>query len=189
MERKSYVYIYLDHTVEGPFVYGEGQYTFDYLPMYVGKGKNGRSHTHLNSAKMIMNKGTHKNNTLVDRIAIIEETTGFPPKIIKVWEKITDEEALYEERKLIRAIGTREAGGPLYNKISYDMYNWKPLDGYASGTIFLLNHPYVKHCPIGCLGGKDFEKTCGKLGLDKDTMNSVARKQLSEYRGWTVEIM
>ena len=41
MEKKYYVYIYIDPRKPGKFKYGE--YEFDYEPFYIGKGSFGKS--------------------------------------------------------------------------------------------------------------------------------------------------
>ena len=63
MEKKYYIYIYLDNTRPGEYVYDDLK--FDYEPFYIGKGTNNRIITSLydkqtfksNKIESIKNKG------------------------------------------------------------------------------------------------------------------------------------
>lgn len=95
-----YVYIYLDPTKPGLYVYGE--YSFEYEPFYVGKGLDRRAYDHL--------KGS-KNEDFFARIQEIQT-----PQIIFYEKGLKESPAHALERKLVKAIGRLNKGtGPLYN--------------------------------------------------------------------------
>ena len=100
-----YIYIYLDPRKIGNFVFED--ITFDYEPIYVGKGIKDRVKRHLYLCKK---SKTYFHNKLK---LILNE--GFEPiyKIIKT--SLTEEQALTEEIKLIKLIGREENGGTLTN--------------------------------------------------------------------------
>ena len=97
-----YVYIYLD-----PRKYQYGEYSFDYEPFYVGKGKDERCYVHLN----IYGKNHYKNNKIKK---ILFEGHDLKKYIIKVDENLSEQEAFELEIKLISLIG-RKNDGPLTN--------------------------------------------------------------------------
>lgn len=185
----SYVYVYLDHTIPGPFEYDDGKYKFDYLPIYVGEGQNCRSQDHLKESRRLVKKGAHLTKTLLQRIKNIEETTGFPPKVIKIWENITKDEALHEERLLIKAVKTQRDGGPLYNKMCSDILYWKPPIKNLEGKMYMLFHPYVSSSPIACSHYGELKRFCKQANLDIKKMLALTQKKISNYDGWTVDII
>jgi len=103
MDKVFYTYIYLD--TRKPGVYNYGNYSFDYEPMYVGKGKNNRWRDHWNYYK----------NWLGYKIKHIRES-GLEPKIIFQGENLDEKSAFNLEIELIITIGRRDLGtGPLVN--------------------------------------------------------------------------
>ena len=104
-EKRYYTYIYLDPTKNGEYNYGE--ISFNYEPIYVGKGTGGRSKEHLNLTK-------ETNEFLKDRIIDLKNR-GVEPLIIINHASLSEYDALAEEEYLINRIGTRESGGPLLN--------------------------------------------------------------------------
>lgn len=128
-----YVYVYLDTRKPGEYIYGD--YSFEYEPIYVGKGKGSRSIRHL--------KGDNHNIIKINKInKIIRE--GFEPKIIKVVEDVTNEEALNKEIELIKLIGRYcKEEGPLTNVKpgGEDSIGYKHTNDY----IEQLHKPVVKY--------------------------------------------
>src|SRR5574343_911348 len=130
-----YVYIFLDQTKEGTYNFGDG-FLFNYEPVYVGKGKNNRFRNHL--------KGTTNNKELLERFTKIKELAGCDPVIVKAWHGLDEEEALYQERRAIKTIGTiysTKNKGPLLNKtysnvLEIDFPN-------INARTYILEHPYI----------------------------------------------
>jgi len=102
-----YTYLLLDPRVKGYYTYGE--YSFEYEPFYVGKGKGDRCKRHLTE------KRTNKCN--IEKILKIKEIKkkDLIPIIIKIKENITNNEALDLEIDMISKIGRQINGGPLVN--------------------------------------------------------------------------
>jgi len=99
-ENIFYVYVYLDPRKPGNYVYGE--YEFGYEPFYVGKGCNGRAHSHL---KRCYNK---------DFSNKIKEIGT--PLIIFHTEHLNEYDAFVLEGKINRAVGRQNNNtGPLCN--------------------------------------------------------------------------
>jgi hypothetical protein len=187
-ENVSYVYAYLDHTVPGPFEFENGRYKFDWIPIYIGKGKNDRSEHHQKQANRLISKHKHFEITFLQRIKTIEKITGFPPKIIKIWENITEDEAFYEERKLILAIGTQRNGGPLFNKMCSNIYSWKPPIKSLENKIYILNHPFVSS-PVCCNNYSELKRFCKQTKIDIKKMLNVITNKIPDYNGWKVDVI
>ena len=97
-----YVYCYLDPRHKGNYAYGE--YQFEYVPIYAGKGKGQRVSSHLWESALTRDGNKKKVNKLRKIIQ-----AGLKPIIIKLHEGLTESEALILERKVIAAIGTEMA--------------------------------------------------------------------------------
>jgi hypothetical protein len=112
IEHPYYVYVYLNPLIAGPFIYGE--HTFNYMPIYVGKGYGERDTSHLSYAK---------NTTLSEVLAVIEKE-NLRPIVIRIADKLTSHQAYMTESKLIYEIGRVDLQkGPLLNKSSGIHYN------------------------------------------------------------------
>lgn len=100
-----YVYAILDPRYPG--VYKYENHIFDYLPYYIGKGKDDR---YLRSAKDPKQDKKFKiYNDIIDQ--------GSEPKTILVFENLTEIEAFKQESVLVQLIGRKdENSGPLINK-------------------------------------------------------------------------
>lgn len=108
-EKKYYVYVYLDTRKEGNFIYGD--YSFNYEPFYVGKGKNDRYKEHLRECRL--NKDTTHKSNLIKKII----RNGGYPEVILIENSLTETEALELEVLLIKVIGRFDLKiGPLTNK-------------------------------------------------------------------------
>ncbi|MHA2023540.1 MAG: LEM-3-like GIY-YIG domain-containing protein, partial [Candidatus Thorarchaeota archaeon] len=80
-ENRFYVYVYLDTRKPGKFVYGE--WKFNYLPFYVGKGTGRRVRCHLIEANKT-NNVTGLNRYKLRLIRKIREVTGADPEYLIV---------------------------------------------------------------------------------------------------------
>ena len=97
MENKNfYVYVYLDPRKRGDYTYDE--YTFEYEPIYIGKGTRNRINHHL----VRVNHG--KTSLFYNKLRKIIND-GFEPIRFKVLDGLTEEESLIYEKKIILLIG------------------------------------------------------------------------------------
>jgi hypothetical protein len=104
-----YVYVYLDPRSPGEYEYSE--YTFEYEPFYVGKGRGWRFRNHLLKVK----RGKYPN---LPKFHIIKQIldSGNDPIIIKYKENMSEEESFLLEEDLINKIGRKDLKkGPLRN--------------------------------------------------------------------------
>lgn len=102
-----YVYIYLNQLKPGKWEYN-GR-IFNYKPFYVGKGKNKRDKSHLSPCNL--KKTTIKNNT----IKKILKTTGEAPIHLRLYENLSNDEAIKIEGDIISFFGRVNNGGILTN--------------------------------------------------------------------------
>lgn len=103
-----YVYIYFDPEKPGNYVYGN--YTFNYEPIYVGKGINCRYKVHMAEAR----RAKHKNRFHARLINM--DNRGVSPIITKYAIALTEDAALQLEEDLIEKIGNvYNNSGPLLN--------------------------------------------------------------------------
>lgn len=110
MEKKYYVYIYLNPLKPGKYIYNE--FEFDYEPFYVGKGTKCRYLKHLTE--------TEETTENVVKFRLINKifSRGKKPIIIKLLENLDNEIAYEIESKLIKLIGRRKNNsGPLTNLV------------------------------------------------------------------------
>jgi len=111
MKNIFYTYIYLDPRKKGPFTYGE--YTFEYEPFYVGKGRYNQHLSHLEEVKYQFKKG---NQLKLNKIRKIWIDIGLKPIIIKYNINMTEKMAFQLEKDLIQKIGRIDLEiGPLTN--------------------------------------------------------------------------
>lgn len=103
-----YVYVYLDPRKIGRYQYDN--FLFTYEPFYVGKGKEERYLTHLQSTHL--NKKSYKSNKIKKIIA-----EGYTmKKYIQKFDCATEEQAFELEKRLISLIGRYDLRkGPLTN--------------------------------------------------------------------------
>lgn len=105
-----YVYALLDPRKKGSFQYGN--YTFEYEPFYIGKGKGNRCKNHLGQIR-----GSDKEKTFkANKMRKIFEDVGLEPIIIKIFENLSEDLAFEKEKSLIALIGRCDRKkGPLTN--------------------------------------------------------------------------
>lgn len=128
--------MYLDPRKTGDHVYGE--YSFECVPFYVGKGSNSRAYHHLYGAN---------DENFDARIKEIVNETGNPPLIIFHAMNLIETNALSEERKLTKAIGRiNKNTGPLYNLV----------DGGGSGMTGFCHSDYTKNKIRNSLKGRKY---------------------------------
>ena len=107
-ENRFYVYVYIDTRKSGNYNYDE--FSFDYEPFYIGKGKDNRQTIHLKPSKL--KKNSPKNNKIKKIIKEIKEQ----PKIIILRDNLSEHNAFDLEKKLITLIGRHDLKkGPLTN--------------------------------------------------------------------------
>lgn len=100
------VYAYLDPRKPGNYKYGD--YVFEFLPIYIGKGNiyQNRKYKHLTKSC---------NRHLLNFLKLLNKTTT-DPVIYVIYTNITDAQALKIEIELIKLIGRKDINtGPLYN--------------------------------------------------------------------------
>lgn len=104
-----YVYIYLDPRKPGNYLYGN--FSFEFEPFYIGKGRMHRYRIHLLKVK----RGNYKNLPKYNIIKKILDD-GFEPIIIKYAENLIENNSFEIEKNMIESIGRKDLGkGPLRN--------------------------------------------------------------------------
>lgn len=145
-----YVYVYLDPRKPGCYNYGD--YTFEYEPFYVGKGKDNRMFVHLNETEL-----NTCNIYKFRKIQKIKRELNQEPIIIKVVENLENKISCEKEIELIRLIGRCDLKtGPLVNQTAggdgiMDMSEEtrkKISDKAKINNRGIGNPRYGKHCSI-----------------------------------------
>ena len=95
VDNSYYVYFLLDTRNKKKFVYKD--FSFDYQPFYVGKGKDYRYADHFQHATLIK-----ENNRKSTKVKSIINKTGENPKVEFLYKNLTNEEALDIERNIIK---------------------------------------------------------------------------------------
>jgi len=104
--KEYYVYVYCDGSKVGKYVYGS--YCFEYEPIYIGKGTCSRIYAHLRPS--LLYNGSYFHNTLK---RLVENNCYI---CYKLFENLSNEEAIKYEIDLISLIGKRiEGKGSLCN--------------------------------------------------------------------------
>ena len=153
--KKFYTYIYLDPRKPGNYVYGD--YSFEYEPIYVGKGNADRYKRHLNQIYDPRNECIFFYRKIRK---ILEE--NLDPIILKVEENLTEQKAFNLEIWLIWAIGRIDKGiGTLTNLT----------DGGHGGTGWIRTKEWKEKCSIWMKGRPSAMK--GKI------MSDISRQKMS----------
>lgn len=109
LKTEYYVYVYMDTTKPGPYVFDD--LSLEYEPFYIGKGKGSRYKQHI-----IDSKNRKLNNKKLYHIhnKILKLDNNI--KILKIKENILESDAFIYEKKFIALIGRHDRGlGPLCN--------------------------------------------------------------------------
>jgi len=178
MCKEFYVYLYLDPRKMGEYRYGDGVYSFEYEPFYVGKGKDGRKTDHLNEAKRNYTEGNQLKLNVIRKIW----KEGLEPIIIVYKDNLTEDEAIHQfEIPMIAAIGRRDKGlGPLTNLTD----GGEGVSGYIMTEEDKLNQSINLKKYY-----KDPENRKKASEISKEVQNRPELKQKSRERGkkWTAE--
>jgi len=104
--KKYYIYVYLDSSKSGKFIYDDLE--FDFEPFYVGKGSGKR---YLNSKYL---KGNSFKSNKINKL----KSNNIEIKTLLLFNDIEDEKKAYDLEKItIKKIGRREnKNGPLVNR-------------------------------------------------------------------------
>lgn len=189
---KYYVYVYLDTRKKGFFKYDD--YVFENEPFYIGKGTDGRMFSHIKNAKKSKN-GKHP---LYDKIKKIY-SDGYEPKILKIKEKLIEQEAFNFEIHLINIIGRKDLNrGPLTNLT--DGGQGKSRKGWKhkkeTKEKIKLKHVGMKHTVeslekmSNSQKGKHSKEKCNWYGtcliIKNDKTLRIKKEELSKYlkNGW-----
>lgn len=109
MDNIYYTYVYLDTRKPGNYSYDN--YSFEYEPFYIGKGKNKRAWSHLNKGC-----GSVTNKHFKNKIMKIKKETNNNPIILIYNDNLNEESALKLEINMIKSIGRCDIKtGPLCN--------------------------------------------------------------------------
>lgn len=102
-----YVYALLDPRKNGRYTYGE--YSFEFEPIYIGKGSGKRCEAHV-GCDLKRGYNSYKDNKIKKIL-----NNGLVPIIIKIAEELDEKTAFLIEIDAINIIGRKSSGGPLTN--------------------------------------------------------------------------
>jgi group I intron endonuclease len=104
-ELQYFVYCFLDTRKPGKYSFGD--ISFDYEPIYIGKGKGVRPKRHLTLYKSYNNRFYSKLSSIINN--------GVEPIYITIKDSLSEEDAFKYEKYFISLIGRIENGGTLTN--------------------------------------------------------------------------
>jgi group I intron endonuclease len=104
-ELQYFVYCFLDTRKPGKYTFDD--ITFEYEPIYIGKGKGIRPKRHLTLYKSYNNRFYSKLSSMIN--------SGVEPIYITIKDKLSEEDAFKYEKYFISLIGRIENGGTLTN--------------------------------------------------------------------------
>lgn len=99
-----YTYIYLDPRKQGNYSYNGDRDTFDYEPIYIGKGCRKRLDEHWDT---IEKNKSRKYSPFLNKLKSLHNK-GLKPIFYKILENVSEQEALDEEIRLIWVIGRKD---------------------------------------------------------------------------------
>lgn len=176
-----YVYVYLDQTKKGAWFFNEIK--FNYRPFYIGKGRGKRDKNHLlpNSLKAI----NYKNSI----IKSILNKTGETPIHYRIYENLTNSEAIQLEIELIKHFGRKDNGtGFLANGTD----GGDGANNFSMETLKKVGNPQKKVYQYSLNGELIKEWECiSKIDIIKSTSNiSTAIKRNGTVGGyiWSYEL-
>lgn len=174
---KYYVYIYLDPTKSGFFVYGE--YNFEYEPFYVGKGYKERCNEHIWESRLKI--ASFKTNKIKKILSL-----GLTPIILKVSENLFEVDAFELEKKLITVIGRRDLkNGPLTNLTDGG-------EGFSGLIKTEIHREKLRQSNLGKKMSKESREKISKSLIGKPGRNTgnkhseETKKQISETKKGTL---
>jgi hypothetical protein len=167
-----YVYVYLDPRKPGKFKYDE--FEFDYEPFYVGKGTKSRLLRHL--------KEINRNPIKISKISKIRNE-GKDPIILKILDKLTNEDSLKIEKRLIKKIGrVVNKTGPLtnYTEGGETYLGYKHQEDYLNR----LHKPVVKYDLDGnIIGEYKSVKEAGEMNnIHPQTISQICNGGIKIYK-------
>lgn len=166
-----FFYCFLDTRKPGNYTYNG--ITFDYEPIYVGKGKGNRPQRHMMLYKNYNTRFYSKLQSIID--------SGNEPQFIVLNNNLSEEESFLQEVYFIALIGRKENGGPLTNlsdggegqsgyKFSDEVKSKMSIDRSGEGN--------------GMFGKKHSDETKMKISLSKQGVESFKKgKSLIEIYG------
>jgi hypothetical protein len=171
-----YVYVYLNPLKNGKMIYCE--YSFDFEPFYVGKGRNNRASIHFRKVK----NGNYSNLPKYHLIKkILDE--GKEPIIIKYKKNMSEADAFKLEEDMILKIGRTDLGkGPLRNLSNggegngnriFTEEHRKNLSISKKGTLTESNKKHLKEIHKAMIGNK---RTLG-LKFSQETKNKMSQSR------------
>ena len=167
-----YVYVYLDPRKKGEYNYGE--YSFDYEPFYVGKGKKSRYLRHLKTSEW----NPLKNNK-INKI----KNDGYDPIIIKISSNLSNEDAICLEIEVIKLIGkiTTKTGSLTNISDGGESYT-----GYKHKQEYLdkLNKPVIKYDLDGNIIEKysSVKEAGEKNKVHQQTISNICRGSIKIWK-------
>jgi hypothetical protein len=192
-----YVYAYLDPRKPGVFNYGE--FSFNYEPFYIGKGKNKRCNDHIKEAKKIKNLNIKINKAnfplvnlcKISKILKILKTPNYSPIVVKLECNLSEKDSFLSENRYIRTIGRYDLKkGPLTNMTDggegFSGNNNIPVIQYNlngdymmefSSIIEASKHIKIDRSAISRASTKDFKTAGGFIWFYKNEfINKIPKK-------------
>lgn len=164
MNTNFYVYVYLDPRKPGKYTYNE--YTFDFEPFYIGKGKGNRFNNHLIKYKL----RTNKNKMFVNKILKIQ-SSQMQPIIIKVQENLNEQTSFQLEKSLIISIGRKDKNlGTLTNMT----------DGGEGSSGYIMTDKQKEKCRQTAI--KYSDKHSKRMKENNPTNDPLVREKISQIK-------
>jgi len=165
--KEYYVYAILDPRNKKEIIFKN--YKFEFVPFYIGYGKNNRINEHLNHKRELTRK-CHKSSMIISLLNI-----GLTPILFKIEENLSFEEANNLEIELINIIGRLDKNtGILTNHTDGGMGTKNKILSQESKDKMSASHIGILHTDesklkmrLNRLGTKMSDKTKDKLSISK----------------------